>query len=319
MKKICCVLAAALMTGCVLTGCGNGGSGSGNSDVNSANAEKEVSGSGQESGGSEGSDFDPSYEITVVSREDGSGTRGAFTELFGVEEKDADGNKIDNTTVESVVSNSTSVMMSTVAGNEYAIGYSSLGSMNDTVKALKINGVEATAENVKNGSYEVSRPFNIVKKGEYSETAQDFVDYIMSAEGQAVVEENGYVAVDDNAEAYSGSKPEGKVVVEGSSSVTPVMEKKKEAYEKINPDTDIEILEHDSTTGITSAIEGTCDIGMASRDLEDSETEKGAESQAIALDGIAVIVNQENPAEDFTKDQVKDIFTGTVTDWSFLS
>ena len=307
------------MAGCVLAGCGNGNSGSGNSDVNSANAEKEVSGSRQESGGSEGSDFDPSYEITVVSREDGSGTRGAFTELFGVEEKDADGNKIDNTTVESVVSNSTSVMMSTVAGNEYAIGYSSLGSMNDTVKALKINGVEATAENVKNGSYEVSRPFNIVKKGEYSETAQDFVDYIMSAEGQAVVEENGYVAVDDNAEAYSGSKPEGKVVVEGSSSVTPVMEKLKEAYEKVNPDADIEILEHDSTTGITSAIEGTCDIGMASRDLEDSETEKGAESQAIALDGIAVIVNKENPAEDFTKDQVKDIFTGTVTDWSFLS
>lgn len=252
--------------------------------------------------------------ITVVSREDGSGTRGAFIELFGVEEKDADGNKVDHTTEEASITNNTAVMMSTVAGDPYAIGYISLGSLNDTVKALKIEGVEATAENIKAGEYKVSRPFNIATKGEVSEVAQDFIDFIMSPDGQAVIEENGYIPVDDIAD-FTSSEAEGKIVVAGSSSVTPVMEKLKEAYLAVNANAEIEIQQSDSTTGMTSAIDGICDIGMASRDLKDTELEAGLTPTVIAMDGIAVVVNNENPAEDLTVDQVKSIFTGETTVW----
>lgn len=252
--------------------------------------------------------------ITVVSREDGSGTRGAFIELFGVEEKDADGNKVDHTTEEASITNNTAVMMSTVAGDPYAIGYISLGSLNDTVKALKIEGVEATAENIKAGEYKVSRPFNIATKGEVSEVAQDFIHFIMSPDGQAVIEENGYIPVDDIAD-FTTSEAEGKIVVAGSSSVTPVMEKLKEAYLAVNANAEIEIQQSDSTTGMTSAIDGICDIGMASRDLKDTELEAGLTPTVIAMDGIAVVVNNENPAEDLTVDQVKRIFTGETTVW----
>ena len=255
--------------------------------------------------------------ITVVSREDGSGTRGAFIELFGVEEKDADGNKADNTTEEAEITNNTAVMMSTVAGDVDAIGYISLGSLNDSVKAAKIDGVEATAENIKSGEYKVSRPFNIATNGEVSDVAQDFIDYILSPEGQAVVEENGYIAV-DSTEAES-TQPEGKVVVAGSSSVTPVMEKLKEAYAEVNPNAEIEIQQSDSTTGMTSAIDGICDIGMASRDLKDEELEAGLTATTIANDGIAIIVNNDNPTDDLTADQVKSIYVGEVTTWGDLA
>ena len=255
--------------------------------------------------------------ITVVSREDGSGTRGAFIELFGVEEKDADGNKVDNTTEEAEITNNTAVMMSTVAGNVDAIGYISLGSLNDSVKAAKIDGVEATAENIKSGEYKVSRPFNIATNGEVSDVAQDFIDYILSPEGQGVVEENGYIAV-DSIEAES-TQPEGKVVVAGSSSVTPVMEKLKEAYAEVNPNAEIEIQQSDSTTGMTSAIDGICDIGMASRDLKDEELEAGLTATTIANDGIAIIVNNDNPTDDLTADQVKRIYVGEVTTWGDLA
>ena len=254
--------------------------------------------------------------ITVVSREDGSGTRGAFIELFGVEEKDADGNKVDNTTEEASITNNTAVMMSTVTGDVDAIGYISLGSLNDSVKAVKIDGVEATAENIKSGEYKVSRPFNIATNGEVSEVTQDFIDYILSPEGQAVVEENGYIAV-DSTEAES-TQPEGKVVVAGSSSVTPVMEKLKEAYAEVNPNAEIEIQQSDSTTGMTSAIDGICDIGMASRDLKDEELEAGLTATTIANDGIAIIVNNDNPIDDLTTDQVKSIYVGEVTTWGDL-
>ena len=254
--------------------------------------------------------------ITVVSREDGSGTRGAFIELFGVEEKDADGNKVDNTTEEAEITNNTAVMMSTVAGNVDAIGYISLGSLNDSVKAAKIDGVEATAENIKSGEYKVSRPFNIATNGEVSDAAQDFIDYILSPEGQAVVEENGYIAV-DSTEAES-TQPEGKVVVAGSSSVTPVMEKLKEAYAEVNPNAEIEIQQSDSTTGMTSAIDGICDIGMASRDLKDEALEAARTATTIANDGIAIIVNNDNPTDDLTTDQVKSIYVGEVTTWGDL-
>lgn len=256
-------------------------------------------------------------EITVVSREDGSGTRGAFIELFGIEEKDADGNKVDNTISTAEITNSTSVMMTTIAGNEAAIGYISLGSLDKTVKAVKIDGAEASAENVKNGTYKVSRPFNIATKGTVNEQTQDFIDFILSAEGQAVVEEAGYIS-EGNTGSYTASGKSGKITIMGSSSVTPVMEKLKEAYVALNPDVTIEVQQSDSTTGMTSAIEGACDIGMASRDLKDSELAEGLTAQAIALDGIAVVVNNNSDINELTSEQVKQIYTGEVTKWSEL-
>lgn len=259
-------------------------------------------------------EFDFSQDITVVSREEGSGTRGAFIELLGVEKKDESGNKIDYTTEEAVITNSTNVMMTTVAGNEAAIGYSSMGSLNGTVKALKVDGAEATVENIKSGAYQVSRPFNIATRGEVSEAAQDFISYILSAEGQAVVSENGYIPLDD-APAYAGKQVSGKIVVAGSSSVTPVMEKLKEAYASVNPNAEIEIQTSDSTTGMQSTIDGVCDIGMASRALKDSELEAGLTGTTIAMDGIAIIVNPNNPVDGMTVAQIEQIFTGAVTTW----
>lgn len=252
--------------------------------------------------------------ISVISREDGSGTRGAFIELFDIEEKNDAGEKIDNTTVDAAITNNTAVMMSAVAGNTYAIGYISLGSLNDTVKAVKIDGAKATAENIRAGAYKVCRPFNIATNGDVSEAAQDFIKFILSPDGQKVVEENGYIAVDD-VEEFTTSGAEGKVVVAGSSSVTPVMEKLKEAYAAVNDKVEIEIQQSDSTTGMTSAIDGICDIGMASRELKDSEVEAGLQSEEIALDGIAVVVNNENPVEELTSEQVKSIYVGGTTVW----
>ncbi|MBQ8166130.1 MAG: substrate-binding domain-containing protein [Lachnospiraceae bacterium] len=256
-----------------------------------------------------------SEEITVVSREDGSGTRGAFVELMGIEQKDESGNKVDKTSQGAEITNSTSVMLTTVAGNESAIGYVSLGSLNDDVKALSIDGVAATTDNVKNGSYGVSRPFNIVTKEGTSEVAEDFIAFILSDEGQAVVEEAGYISQGSTG-AYKASGMSGKITVEGSSSVTPVMEKLKEAYLVINPDVTIEVQQSDSTTGVTSTVEGVCDIGMASRALKDSEVEQGVEARAIALDGIAVVVNKSSQVDNLTKEQVMKIYTGELTKWS---
>lgn len=253
--------------------------------------------------------------ITVVSREDGSGTRGAFIELFGIEEKNDAGEKIDLTTDLAEITNSTAVMMTTVAGNTNAIGYVSLGSLDDSVKVLSIDGVEATVANIKNGTYSVARPFNIATGKEVSEEAQDFINFILSDEGQAVVEENGYISQGSTG-AFESTMVEGKVIVAGSSSVTPVMEKLKEAYLAINTNASIEVQQSDSTTGMTSAMEGMCDIGMASRELKDSELEAGLTPTVIAMDGIAVVVNHENAVDNLESAQVKDIFTGKVTDWS---
>ena len=254
-------------------------------------------------------------EITVVSREDGSGTRGAFIELTGVEQKDENGEKTDLTTVEAIITNSTEVMMTTVAGDENAIGYASMGSMNDTVKAVQVNGVDPTAENVKNGTYELARPFNIATLGDVSDVAQDFINFIMSAEGQTVIEGKGYIKIDENAAPFESHGATGKVVVAGSSSVTPVMEKLQEAYLAINSGAEIEIQESDSTTGMTQTIDGTCDIGMASRDLKDSEVEAGLVSTSIALDGIAVIVNNANDISDLSTDEIAAIFKGERLEW----
>ena len=254
-------------------------------------------------------------DIVVVSREDGSGTRGAFIELMGVEQKDANGTKVDYTTLDAEIVNSTSVVLTTVASNVDAIGYISLGSLNDTVKALEIDGAAATVENIKNGSYKVARPFNIVLGANVSEAAQAFIDFIMSAEGQQVVADSHYIPM-DNAPAYAGSSVSGKVVVAGSSSVTPVMEKLKEAYMLVNPNAEIEVQMSDSSTGVNMAIEGSCDIGMASRELKDSETAQGVTSTVIATDGIAVIVNLENPITGLTTDLVRAIYVGEITNWA---
>ena len=268
--------------------------------------------SGATDGGASAS-TSPSGEVSVYSREDGSGTRGAFIELFGIEEKDANGDKVDLTTPTAAITNSTSVMMTSVAGDANAIGYISLGSLNNTVKALGLGGAEATAENVKSGTYKVARPFNIVTKDGVSDVAQDFIDYIMSSDGQKVVEENGCISVADNAGSYKASGKSGKIVIAGSSSVTPVMEKLAEAYKALNPDVAIEVNQSDSTTGVNMATEVTCDIGMVSRELKDSES--GVKATVIAQDGIAVIVNPDASIDELTSDQVKGIYTGELTTW----
>ena len=299
MKKFIAVLATVGMVAALAAGCGSG---------DDASADK---GTKTESASS---DWDSSNDITIVSREDGSGTRGAFVELFGIQQE-VDGEKVDMTTVDAQVTNNTSVMFTTVAGDEYAIGYVSLGSLDESVKALKIDGAEATEENIENGSYKVSRPFNIaVKEGADNEVANDFITYIMSTEGQKIVADNGYIPVADT-KAYDGTKPSGSAVVGGSSSVSPVMEKLIEAYKSVNPNAKIELQTSDSTTGMTSTLEGSYDIGMASRELKEEEVGQGLKATVIATDGIAVIVNNDNPTEELSSDQVKSIYTGETYTW----
>ena len=295
-KRFAAVAMSVMCMG-TMVACGSSGSASNDSKTGSAGSSSK------------------SQTITVVSREDGAGTRGAFIELFGIEEKDASGKKVDNTTDDATITNSTEVMMTTVAGDEAAIGYTSLGALNSSIKALKVDGAEATAANVKSGTYKISRPFNIATKGTVSEVTQDFINYILSEDGQKIVESNGYIS-QGNSGAFTSNGASGKIVVAGSSSVTPVMGKLLEAYQKVNTGAKIELQENDSTTGMTAAIDGTCDIGMASRELKDSEKSAGLTNQVIALDGIAVIVNNKNSASNITSEQVKAIFTGETTDWS---
>lgn len=295
LKKLFAVTAIVAMTAVSVAGCGSKEEGTGEG----TKTKKE---------------WDAGNDISVVSREDGSGTRGAFIELFEVEEKDENGEKMDMTTEEAAITNSTSVMMNTVAGNEYAIGYISLASLDDTVKALKIDGAEATVDNIKSGTYKIQRPFNIVTKDGLSDVAQDFINYIMSPDGQKVVEENNGIPMDD-VTPYESNGATGKIVVAGSSSVSPIMEKLKEAYLAVNTGTEIEIQTNDSTTGVTSVIDGLCDIGMASRELKDTETAEGVTATVIALDGIAVIVNSESAVEELSSEQVKAIYTGEALTW----
>ena len=304
-RKLMAVTLVAAMAATMAVGCG--GSSSDKSADSSADSSTDS-----------GSDFDTSNDITIVSREDGSGTRGAFIELFGIEEKQDDGTKVDMTTTDAQITNNTSVMLTTVADNEYAIGYVSLGSLNDSVKALKIDGAEATAENIENGSYKVSRPFNIaVKKDLNNKVAKDFMSFIMSTEGQKVVADEKYIAVAD-VKDYAGTKPSGSCVVGGSSSVSPLMEKLIEAYKAVNPNASIELQTSDSTTGMTSTIEGSYDIGMASRELKEEEAAE-LEPTVIATDGIAVVVNNANPLDELSADQVKDIYVGNVSTWDEIT
>lgn len=294
MKKILSLGLAALMTVFALTGCG---------------ADK---GTDNNNGGT-GTGTDA---ISVLTREEGSGTRGAFIELLGIEEKNADGKKVDKTIDTAETTNSTSVMITTVQGNKAAIGYISLGSLDKSkVKALKVDGAEAAVDNVKSGEYKVARPFNIATKGDATGVASDFIKFILSADGQAVVEKNGYIS-EGNTGAYKASGQKGKITIGGSSSVTPVMEKLKEAYVKLNPDVTVDVQQNDSSSGMKGAIDGIYDIGMASRDVKDSEKEAGLNSIKIALDGIAVIVNKDNALDAITSEQIKNIYTGSLTKWS---
>ena len=294
LKEIAATLLVATLALGTMVGCGSKG------NDNTADSVDQTGASG---------------DITILSREDGSGTRGAFVELFGIEEKDADGNKVDMTTEDAKITNSTSVMMTTVAGDVNSLGYISLGSLNDTVTAVKIDGVEATADNVSNGTYKIARPFNIATKGEdLSDAAQDFVNYILSKDGQQIITDNGYISVGEGKE-FTSNNASGKLVIAGSSSVTPVMEKLVEAYGKANANVEIEVQESDSSTGMQSTIDGLCDIGMASRELKDSETEAGLVATEIANDGSAVIVNNESGITDLTSDQVKQIYTGEILTW----
>ncbi len=320
MKKRNMAMTAMTVAGCMaigLTGCsGSSSSTGGSSTTTSGDASAEGGNTTAEENA--GSSFDASKLIYVSTREDGSGTRGAFVELFGIEQENEEGEKVDMTTVDANVTNSTNVMITTISGDTYSIGYVSMGSLDESiVKALAIDGVAATVENIKSGDYKVSRPFNIVTDDTMTELAQDFVDYIMSAEGQAIVEENGYIAAADDAESYSVKEGlSGKVVVGGSSSVTPVMEKLAEAYEALYTDVDVDVQMMDSSTGVTSTIEGAYDIGMASRDLKEEELAQGVVGTVIATDGVAVIVNKENPIEGLTSEQVMKIYTGEITVWS---
>ena len=303
MKKFIAILATVSMVAAMAAGCGS------SSDDTSAEGDAATTEDGGESGS-----WDAANMITAVTREEGSGTRGAFTELFGVVDEDDN----DMITLDAQTTNSTSVMMTTVSENEYAIGYISLGALDESlVKAIKIDGVDATAENIENGTYKVSRPFNIaVSNNLDNPVATDFISFIMSTEGQAVVSEEGYIPVADVTD-YAGSAPEGSCVVGGSSSVTPLMEKLIEAYAEVNPNASIELQQSDSTTGMTSTIEGSYDIGMASRELKDEEAAE-LTGTVIATDGIAVIVNQNNPTDDLSADQVKSIYLGDVTTWDAL-
>lgn len=290
-------LSAVVMMG-MLAGCGGDATSGNNTD----------SGTGAMSG-----------TINVVSREDGSGTRSAFVELFGIEEKQEDGTKVDRTRTDASITNSTAVMLTNISNDPNAIGYVSMGSINDSVKPLDIDGAAATTENVKNGSYAVSRPFNIVTGDNVSEVTQDFINFILSADGQKIVENEKYIASVSDAAAFEGTKPSGKIVIAGSSSVSPVMEALKEAYLVVNPNATIEIQTSDSTTGVNSTIDGICDIGMASRDLKETETASGVKSTVIAIDGVAVIVNNSNTVDEMTKEEVKSVYVGETTDWSQLN
>lgn len=266
------------------------------------------------SSGSEGG----SNAISIVSREEGSGTRGAFVELFGIEEE-VNGEKVDQTIETAEITNSTSVMLSTVEGNPAAIGYVSLGSLSDTVKAVNIDGAEPTAENVESGDYKVSRPFIVCTLGDdISDLGKDFMNFIMSKEGQAVVSEEGYIAQATET-SYTAANTSGSLTVGGSSSVTPVMEKLVEAYQELNPEAEISVQQSDSTTGATNTIDGVYEIGMCSRELKPEEEEAGLVPTVIATDGIAVVVNNENEVSNLTSDQVKGIYTGEITDWSEVS
>lgn len=258
--------------------------------------------------------FDADSAITVISREDGSGTRTAFTELLGLLHKTED-TKTDLTTKEAMITNKTGVVMINVASNPAAIGYISLGSVNDSIKTLLVDGVAPTSESIRDGSYALARAFYLAISDEENELAADFIAFILSAEGQAVAEENGFVRISDDAEPFVGTLPAGMLTVSGSSSVTPLMEYYKEAYLKLNTQAKIEIQMNDSSSGISNTAEGLSDIGMSSRELTEAELQT-LTAIPIALDGIVMVVNNENPLTSISSADITQIYLGNVTRWS---
>lgn len=310
-RKIALVCAAAMALS--LAACGNTASESTTSESTASESSSATTEAAEETA----SDFDNTQAITVITREEGSGTRGAFIELTGVEEKNEAGEKVDNTSAGAATQNSTNGVMTTVANDETAIGYISLGSLNDTVKAVTVGGVAASAETVKDGTYTLARPFNIVTNGDATDPlAVDFLNFCMSTEGQAIATEEGYIG--GEGEAFESTMPSGSITVGGSSSVSPLMEKLIEAYKAVNANASIEMLTTDSTVGVSGALDGTYTIGMASRELKDSEVEAGAKATVLAMDGIAVIVNPANPIEDLTTEQIKSIYTGETATWDAI-
>ena len=309
------VVASVLAATMALSLAACGGSASTSESASASESTAASTSEAAESTGAEATDFDADQDITVISREDGSGTRGAFIELTGVEEKNDAGEKMDMTTEAAAIQSSTNGVMTAVANDETAIGYISLGSLNDTVKAVTVGGVEATAENVSNGTYTMARPFNIVTNGESTDAvAVDFIAYCMSPDGQALATEEGYIGGEGTE--FTSTQPSGNITVGGSSSVSPLMEKLIEGYKTVNPNATIEMLTTDSTTGVTGALDGTYTIGMASRELKDTETAEGATATVLAMDGIAVVVNPANTIADLSVDQIKSIYTGEATVWA---
>ncbi|MFU2163732.1 substrate-binding domain-containing protein [Streptococcus pluranimalium] len=254
--------------------------------------------------------------IEVVSREDGSGTRGAFNDIVGILEK-SNGKEIDHTVKTAIIQNNTEGVISSVSGNTAAVGYVSLGSLNDKVKALDVEGVKASSETVLDGEYKLQRPFNIVWSNELSELGQDFISYIHSEKGQKVVTDNKFVEAKTSKVPYNGGSKSGKLLIVGSTSVVPLMEKLVEAYQKENPGVVIDITANGSSAGITAAQEKTADIGMVSRELTPEES-KTLKHDSIALDGIALIVNKANKRDTIGMTDIKDIFTGKVSQWGDL-
>ena len=314
---IASVLAAAMALS--LAACGNTASEAASTESTSTEAASTSEAASEEAPAEEApaeeaaaGDFDLDQDITVISREDGSGTRGAFIELTGVEDDNG-----DNTTQAAAIQSSTNGVMTAVANDETAIGYISLGSLDDSVKAVTVGGVAPSAETVADGTYTLARPFNIVTNGEPTdEAAIDFIGFCMSADGQALATEEGYIGA-EGAE-YTSTQPSGSLTVGGSSSVSPLMEKLIEAYAEVNPNVTIELLTTDSTTGVTGALDGTYNIGMASRELKDEEVSSGAAATVLAMDGIAVVVNPANSINDLSVEQIKSIYTGETLAWSEL-
>lgn len=316
-SAVASVLAAVMALS--LAACGNTATTETSSAASESTAASTSEAASEEASSAEAAatDFDADQDITVITREDGSGTRGAFIELTGVEEKNDAGEKVDMTTEAAATQNSTNGVMTAVANDETAIGYISLGSLNDTVKAVTVGGVEASAATVSDGTYTLARPFNIVTNGEATDpVAVDFIAYCMSADGQALATEEGYIG-GEGAE-FTSAQPAGSITVGGSSSVSPLMEKLIEAYAAVNPNATIEMLTTDSTTGVTGAMDGTYTIGMASRELKDTETAEGAVATVLAMDGIAVVVNPANSVSDLSVEQIKSIYVGETTVWSEL-
>ncbi|HBC29891.1 MAG TPA: phosphate ABC transporter substrate-binding protein [Clostridiales bacterium] len=268
----------------------------------------------QETPGTPAADFDFDKDITVVARDAASGTRGAFHEIMNIIVKEND-TEVDKLVVGALEFDGTDKVITAIEGDKYGIGYISLGSVSERIKAVAVDGVEPTVENVRSGSYSVSRPFLLVTKGTESKLVKDFLKFTESAEGQAITNEMKFIGAIDAPGEYTASGMSGTIKVAGSTSVAPLMEKLQEAYNELNPDVTFETQAQGSSQGIKAAIDGSYDIGMASRELKAEEASE-LNRYVLAIDGIAVIVNNENPKSDLAADDITNIYIGEITKWN---